>query len=416
MSQATDALSQEVDLLRLDDAATPSLKSLCATLRPLVSPGLETLSLPSWQALESLLLTAEAHTASIPDPPPAVTEATDYLTAVSQDLLAYSAALRDAMASLTSPAEQQKLLTLQAPEKLAAAERASALASTLVHACHVHLSSLSARKAWESAHPIEAAQESELARYRAALTRTLLTSQGGKALNDLGPAQWAEAERQLHSLEAYLTTHKIRAPQLRAANTDPLLRSLLRALERLDETGINFQKVDVARAQRVWGLADKLGSGVSYLLQVDARRQRSAADAAEPAPTSHAIFLLKSAPPAAMAFSASPAEWRAKQLRRCAERLGGVVLSDDAPIAVGDEQRWSAAFTELAGLEELLGSGVTLTNIRESGIDEVVRGVMERIRVLEKERAGSEVGDLSLMYISWELAMRIGTYFSEVEE
>ncbi|KFY45247.1 hypothetical protein V494_01065 [Pseudogymnoascus sp. VKM F-4513 (FW-928)] len=412
MSQDTDDLSREVELMNLNDGhmvgLSISLKPVCAGIQRILAPGLETVSASSWASVESLLQSTAKNISSVHNSPSDIEAAAEYFSTVSERIRAWANDLQQAISALKSPEEKQKLVSLQVVEKVTAAERSSKLASTISGSCQVLLANAGKRSEWEVQHPIEAAQEFELREYSRGLSSLLLKSQGGKALNEVPNDRWAEAEKQLRSLEEYLKEHKIQAVRIRETKTDKVMVALLKAFERLDETGINRQKVDVAQAERIWGLVDKLGSGMNYLLQVDARRRQG-----EAVPTTRSIFLLKSAPPANIQYSASPSDWLAKRLAKSAAYLDAIVIQGD--IAVNDERRWSSVFQELSELEDLLVSGVTLTNAKESKIDETLKAMGEKIRGLEAKRGNKDEGDLSLMYVSWELALRISAYFNELE-
>lgn len=412
MSQDTDDLSKEVELMNLNeshiDGLSISLKPVCAGIQRILSPGLETISTSSWASVESLLQSTAKNISSVHDTPSDIKDAAVYFSTITERIRAWAKDLQQAISALHSPEEKQKLVSLQVVEKVEAAERSAKLASTISGSCQVLLANMGKRTEWELQHPIEAAQEFELREYSRILSSSLLQSQGGKALNDIPGEKWAEAEKQLRSLEDYLKEHKIQAVRIRETKMDKVMVALLKAFERLDETGINRQKVDVAQAERIWGLVDKLGSGMSYLLQVDARRREG-----EAVPTTRSIFLLKSAPPANIKYSASPSDWLAKRLAKSAAYLDAVVIQGN--IAVNDERGWSGVFQELSALEDLLVSGVTLTNAKESKIDETLKAMGEKIRGLEANRNGKDEGDLSLMYVSWELALRISAYFNELE-
>ncbi|OBT44121.1 hypothetical protein VE00_04521 [Pseudogymnoascus sp. WSF 3629] len=412
MSQDTDDLSKEVELMNLNeshiDGLSISLKPICAGIQRILSPGLETISTSSWASVESLLQSTAKNISSVHDTPSDIKDAAVYFSTITERIRAWAKDLQQAISALHSPEEKQKLVSLQVVEKVEAAERSAKLASTISGSCQVLLANMGKRTEWELQHPIEAAQEFELREYSRILSSSLLQSQGGKALNDIPGEKWAEAEKQLRSLEDYLKEHKIQAIRIRETKMDKVMVALLKAFERFDETGINRQKVDVAQAERIWGLVDKLGSGMSYLLQVDARRREG-----EAVPTTRSIFLLKSAPPANIKYSASPSDWLAKRLAKSAAYLDAVVIQGN--IAVNDERGWSGVFQELSALEDLLVSGVTLTNAKESKIDETLKAMGEKIRGLEANRNGKDEGDLSLMYVSWELALRISAYFNELE-
>lgn len=390
------------------DGLSISLKPICAGIQRILSPGLETISTSSWASVESLLQSTAKNISSVHDTPSDIKDAAVYFSTITERIRAWAKDLQQAISALHSPEEKQKLVSLQVVEKVEAAERSAKLASTISGSCQVLLANMGKRTEWELQHPIEAAQEFELREYSRILSSSLLQSQGGKALNDIPGEKWAEAEKQLWSLEDYLKEHKIQAIRIRETKMDKVMVALLKAFERFDETGINRQKVDVAQAERIWGLVDKLGSGMSYLLQVDARRREG-----EAVPTTRSIFLLKSAPPANIKYSASPSDWLAKRLAKSAAYLDAVVIQGN--IAVNDERGWSGVFQELSALEDLLVSGVTLTNAKESKIDETLKAMGEKIRGLEANRNGKDEGDLSLMYVSWELALRISAYFNELE-
>ena len=412
MSQATEDLSKEVGLMHLDDGHAGginiSLKPVCTGIQRILSPGLEAVSVSSWASVESLLRSTEKNISSVHDSRSDVVAAAEYFSTVSESLRVWAGDLQQAISALDNPAEKEKLLSMQVVDRAIAAEGSAHVASTICRSCQVLLENMGKRTEWEAQHPIEAAQEFELREYSQSLSILLLKSQGGKALNDIPAENWAEAEMQLRSLEEYLKEHKIQAARIRETRVDKVMVALLKAFERLNETGINRQKVDVAQAQRIWGLVDKLGSSMSYVIQVDTLRREG-----EAIPTTHSIFLLKSAPPANLEFSASPSQWLAKRLSRSAADLDAIVLRGG--IVASDERRWSVVFQELSALEDLLVSGVTLTNVKESKIDEALKAVSDTIRDLETKRNGKDEGDLSLMYVSWELALRISAYFKELE-
>lgn len=304
-------------------------------------------------------------------------------------------------------------------DKITAVERSADLARSLTNACHVREKKMAEDREWEEQHPIEASQEFELGEYSKALRSALRVTEEeydengdeikkGGVMNEIPREQWAEAEKQIRSLEAYVKEHKILAARIRKTRIHELLVSILKAFKQLDEVGINREKIDVAQAERIWGLADKIGSGLDYLVHTDRRRREE-----DPVHTTRSIFLLKSAPPATITFAASPEEWRVKRLRAGSEFLDDIVLGGD--IHVADEQMWNVVFQELSELENVLVTGVTPANVKDSGIDNTLKAVSEKIRDLNTKRDEKMEGDLSLMYVSWELAMRIGVYFNELE-
>lgn len=282
------------------------------------------------------------------------------------------------------------------------------------------------RKAWEEANPREAHQEFELNDYITRLSSALhiqesagdqeeadeevTTAASSKSpFNDVTPSEWEEAERQMKSLERYCKEHRILAARVKETQIDMFLKRVLQDFKKLDETGIDREKVDVERVERIWGLADMIGSALVYLLMVDKRRSKGSNETEH---TTRSIFLLKSAPPAPFKFTASKDEWRTKQLKEIKQFFDDYILVDN--LKVDDERVWGSAFRELSRLEDMLTKGFAPENIKDSGIATTLEHVSGKIRVLEEKRAGKEVGDLSLMYVSWELALRIGAYFEEV--
>ena len=277
------------------------------------------------------------------------------------------------------------------------------------------------RKAWEEANPREAMQEFELNDYIERLSKALHIQPQEEAddtppalnprspLNSVSSDEWAEAERQMKSLEAYIKEHRILAARVKETQVDIFLKRLLQEFKSLDEAGIDRKNIDVERVERIWGLADMIGSALVYLLMVDKRRPKDSKDAEHSTKT---IFLLKSAPPAPFKFTASKDEWRTKQLKEIAQFFKDYILQDD--LKVDDERTWGSAFRELSRLEDMLAKGFAAENIKDSGIATTLEHVSGKIRDLEEKRAGADKGDLSLMYVSWELALRIGAYFEEV--
>lgn len=132
---------------------------------------------------------------------------------------------------------------------------------------------LKARKAWEEENPIQMAQEHELSLYAESL-QPLLDAPSARAISS---NQWQEADKSLASLQLYLLDNKISAEQVRGREKngiEPLLRHILRQMEDWDAEGLGFKKddrVDIELVQKIWGRADKIGSGLNYLLVLDAR-------------------------------------------------------------------------------------------------------------------------------------------------
>jgi hypothetical protein len=160
---------------------------------------------------------------------------------------------------------------LEDKEKIRLVEHAQELARQVERACHI-VNAQSPRVV-ESAHPIEDAQEDELSRYDAQLSRSLLKGSGD--LSTVTKSMWAEAETSLNSLELYVKEHKVRADQIRKSDITGTIMILLKSLESLDQVGVDRTKVDVDQVERVWGLVDKIGSGLHYLLHVDKNRSSS---------------------------------------------------------------------------------------------------------------------------------------------
>ena len=125
------------------------------------------------------------------------------------------------------------------------------------------------RKDWEGKNPRLAEQERELRIYERTLRELLLRKESP---NKLQNGEWIQAEGCLSSLEPYLLEHKIDAQRIEETKFEELLRELLGRFEKLDEGGIDKSSLDVARAERVWGLIDKLGSGVAWLMRSERLR------------------------------------------------------------------------------------------------------------------------------------------------
>lgn len=129
------------------------------------------------------------------------------------------------------------------------------------------------RKAWEEEHPVQVAQEHELSIYIESL-QPLLDAPSARAVS---AKQWQEAETSLASLQVYLLDNKISAEQIKGSGgkgIEAILRDLLRQMEEWDTEGLGFQKDDRVNLQlleKIWGRADKIGSGLNYLLVIDAR-------------------------------------------------------------------------------------------------------------------------------------------------
>lgn len=102
-----------------------------------------------------------------------------------------------------------------------------------------------------------------------------------------------------------------------------------------------------------------------------------------------------------------------KKLSESRERLVEIVLSPNQPdIKRDDEARWNAAYRELEALEKFVKrehGKVSQMTIKESRIEETIgllRAKLESLHV--PVEANEDDSAFALMYISWELTMRIG--------
>lgn len=283
----------------------------------------------------------------------------------------------------------------------------------------------SQRKAWEEANPILAHQEFELNDYITRLRSALalpslplnsdsddededLTPHTTSLLNTIPTPQWTEAERQLLSLESYIKSHPITASRLKATKIDAFLKQLLSALQTLDEVGLDRSTVDEALASRVWGLADKLGSGLTYLLRVDRRWTEASGHAR---PSTKSVFLLVSAPPATMRFSKDKNEWRTKQLKSIVQ-----YFSDYPPTSAAEEfseATWSVVWRELLQCKRAVESGFSKENLTQSGIVEMLEEQSGRIKDVagRAQGKGREMQELGLLYLSWDLVLKLLRHF-----
>lgn len=132
---------------------------------------------------------------------------------------------------------------------------------------------LQTRKDWEEKHPVQVAQEYELSLYTQSL-QPLLDAPSARAVSF---KQWQEADTSLASLQVYLLDNKISAEQIRGPGgkgIESMLRDVLRQMEDWDSDGLGFKeddRVDIELVEKIWGRADKIGSGLNYLLVTDAR-------------------------------------------------------------------------------------------------------------------------------------------------
>ncbi|CAN8100274.1 unnamed protein product [Discula destructiva] len=270
---------------------------------------------------------------------------------------------------------------------------------------------LQKRKAWENIHPIQAAQEHELSLY----IESLLPIQEAPSARAISSAQWQRAETSLASLQVYLLENKISAQQVRSGGEQGIvkvLKDILGQLEEWDAKGLGFMKderVDLQLVEKIWGRVDKIGSGLSYLLTLNERGDE--VDGMKP--TTRSVFLLKSAPPVAFSFSSNREVWLVKQLSASRERLVEIVLNpNEADIKRDDEQKWNAAYRELEALDRLVrreAKQASKKMINDSRIEEVMRLLCAKLESLHiPSRAGEDESAYALMYVSWELTMRIG--------
>jgi hypothetical protein len=130
-------------------------------------------------------------------------------------------------------------------------------------------------------------------------------------------------------------------------------------------------------------------------------------------PTTRSIFLLKSAPPHPFKFTTSRDEWREKQIAKLSNSISEIILSLENPVTASSEARWNAAFRELEKLEKLLGSGVSMDNIRNTKIHDTIQGVSGTAERLSQGIEDQTSEDYSLMYITWEMSMRMLAWFED---
>lgn len=288
---------------------------------------------------------------------------------------------------------------------------------------------LKKRKAWEEKNPIQVAQEHELSLYAQSL-QPLLDAPSARAISS---NQWQEADKSLASLQLYLLDNKISAEQIRGRGNkgiESLLRDVLGQMEEWDAEGLGFKKddrVNLELVEKIWGRADKIGSGLNYLLVLDARgelvegvvslhetrRYNTILTFYSQKPTTRSVFLLKSAPPAQLSFSSSKDAMLVKKLGESRERLSDIVFDPNkSEIKREDESRWNAAYRELEALEKLLKretDHISQETIKESKIDEIIGWLCYKLESLHVPPKADEDGSaFALMYGSWELAMRIG--------
>ncbi|KAJ4386107.1 hypothetical protein N0V93_008999 [Gnomoniopsis smithogilvyi] len=243
---------------------------------------------------------------------------------------------------------------------------------------------LQTRKAWEEKHPVQAAQEHELSLYTQSL-QPLLDAPSARAIS---APQWQEVESSLASLQVYLLDNKISAEQVRGNSgkgIESVLRDVLRQMEEWDAEGLGFKKderVDLDLVEKIWGRVDKIGSGLNYLLVLDARGDAVGGSR----PTTRSVFLLKSAPPVHISFASSKAALLLKRLSESRERLLDIVLDPDkTDIKRDDETRWNAAYRELEALEKLVNQDaqqISQETIRESRIEDLIGRLCAKLESL----------------------------------
>lgn len=275
------------------------------------------------------------------------------------------------------------------------------------------------RKTWEEANPILAHQEFELNDYIKRLSTALLlsfspnhvedddedtTPHTSSPLNSVPESQWVEAERQLQSLEAYVKEHPIISDRVKATGIDAFLKQILNAMQQLDEVGINRSAVDEGRAGRVWGLADKIGSGLSYLLRVDRRWKESSGDAR---PTTKSVFLLVSAPPATMSFVKDKSEWRTKQLKDVVKYFNDYIFESE--MEKYDEYTWSVVWKELGRCKKAVVGGFSKENLEDSGIIEMLGKLSGKIKELvsKSHESGRSMEEMGMLYLDWDMVTKL---------
>lgn len=138
-------------------------------------------------------------------------------------------------------------------------------------------------------------------------------------------------------------------------------------------------------------------------------------------PTTRSVFLRKSAPPARFSFASSKDTWLVKQLSESRERLVEIVLDPSKPdIKRDDELRWSAAYRELEALEGLLqreAKHASQKTIKQSRIEEIIGLLCAKLESLHVPlKTDEDDGAFALLYISWELTMRIRAALGMVPE
>jgi hypothetical protein len=165
--------------------------------------------------------------------------------------------------SVMDEIKENDMAKFQVKEKVDFAKRSLGSADRVIKALEkLSTEEKDARKEWEEKNPRLAEQERELMLYSKTLSGLLLKTE---SLNRLDRGEWIQAEGCLRTLEPFLLEHKIEADRIKHTNFEEILRAILARFESLDKDGIDRKSVDVDRAERVWGLIDKLGSGVAWL-------------------------------------------------------------------------------------------------------------------------------------------------------
>lgn len=103
---------------------------------------------------------------------------------------------------------------------------------------------------------------------------------------------------------------------------------------------------------------------------------------------------------------------------RFRERISLTLLDKDNPIKAVHEQRWSSAYKELEALQTFLKENkAQASSVQASKLPAALRDVERRIGDLHTERgpeADTGMGDYTLMYVTWELTMRLSKHFDDM--
>ncbi|RDW80422.1 hypothetical protein BP5796_05120 [Coleophoma crateriformis] len=284
---------------------------------------------------------------------------------------------------------------------------------------------------WKKQHPKEAEWEAELRALGQVLDGVFevqTTSSASKSIlaaneqpeqvsQEEEDIHWAAVEHASRSLLSLLRTYPIPTSIISKSNIEKSVHNVLDAFQRLDRHGVTRRwPGDWEAAERCWGVLDMVGSGLQFLRVLEKRVAGTGGEK----PTTKSVFFLKSAPPAIFIFASSNQEWISRRLREIKASLLDIALHEGDPINRSDESRWNSVFRQLESLEQFLdeeGRSASAKTIRESGIDEVMRQLCERLEALHRESSPNEdQAQYALMHVSWELAMRIRSSFDAMKE